>query len=132
MRVLGLDYGSRRIGVALGDTESKIASPWGVITYDDRLDVLVRLHDIAKRDLVDAIVIGVPHLTSDAKKETAQMHEAREFIQDVQRWGLPVHEEDETLTTKLAATHMRERGEKGKRDDLAAAAILQGWLERNS
>ncbi len=129
MRVLGLDYGSRRIGVALGDDESKIASPWGVITYDDRLDALVRIHDIATRDLVDAIVIGVPHLTKDTSKITEQMKEARAFIEDVKRWGLPVHEADETMSSKLAATQMRERGEKGKRDDLAAAAILQSWLD---
>ena len=130
MRVLGLDYGSRRIGVALGDTESKIASPWGVISYDDRLDALARIHDITVRDLVEAIVVGVPHLTSDTKKQTEQMKEARVFIEDVQRWGLPVHETDETLSSKLAAVQMRDRGQKGKRDDLAAAAILQGWLDQ--
>jgi putative Holliday junction resolvase len=132
MRVLGLDHGARRIGIALGDTESRIASPWGVITYDDRLDMLARIHDIAVRDLVETIVVGVPHLTRRRGQETEQMNEARAFVEDVKRWGLPVHEEDETLTSKLAAGQVREMGGKGKRDDLAAVAILQSWLDRNA
>ncbi len=129
MRVLGLDYGSRHIGVALGDTDSRIASPWGVIDYENRSDALERIHSIIRQDAVSAIVVGVPHILRDTSQITAQIREARSFLQDVEKFGIPVHETDETMSTKLAAVYMRDRNEKGKRDDMAAVVILQTWLD---
>lgn len=130
MRVLGIDFGAARVGLALGDTESKIASPWSVIAETDRLAVLARIHDILQRDAVEAIVVGVPRPLKDSSQQNAQVTEVRAFIEDVKRLGLPVHAEDEALTSRLAARQVQDRGQKGKRDDLAAAAILQTWLDR--
>jgi putative Holliday junction resolvase len=132
MRMLGVDYGSARVGLALGDTESRIATPWSVVPNEGTLAVLGRIHEIVERDRVEAIVIGVPHPLSDAKGENAQVREIRTFIEAVRGLNLPIHEEDETMTSRLAARQVQESGEKGKRDDLAAAAILQSWLDRNA
>ncbi len=132
MRLLGLDYGSKRIGVALGDTESRIASPWQVIEVRNREQVLNEIRELVKRERADKLVVGVPHPLGDRSLENDQVKEVREFIHDLAALEIPVEEEDEVLTSRLAASQMRERGEKGKRDDLAAANILQSWLDRRS
>ncbi|MCI0479463.1 Holliday junction resolvase RuvX [Candidatus Uhrbacteria bacterium] len=129
MRVLGIDYGARRVGIALGDTATGIASPWDVVSGADRLELLRRLHETIALEGVDAVVVGVPRPLRDRTRETAQAKEIRAFIEDLRAQGVTVEEADESLTSKLAQVQMRERGEKGKRDDLAAAAILQGWLD---
>jgi len=130
MRVLGIDYGSRRVGVALGDTETRVASPWDVITTDSRLDLMRRIHEMVELEKIGTVVVGVPQPLRDRKRETDQAKEIRSFIKDLKAQGVPVVEADETLSSKLAASQMRERGESGKRDDLAAAAILQSWLDK--
>lgn len=130
MRVLGLDYGSKRIGVALGDTETKIASPWAVIESSDRLDVLRRIHELVKSEAIDRLVVGVPYALKDRSATNDQAEEVRTFVADLTAQGLAVEEMDETLTSRMAAAQMQERGEKGKRDDLAAAVILQSWLDK--
>lgn len=130
MRVLGIDYGAKRVGVALGDTESRIASPWAVISDVDRLELLRKIHEFATNEHAEAIVVGVPKPMRDREQENDQVKEIRGFIADLAAQGIPVHEEDETLSSGLAARQVQAAGEKGKRDDLAAANILQSWLDR--
>lgn len=142
MRVLGIDYGSKRVGLALGDTESRIASPWGVITESDRLALLARIHDIIARDLVEAIVVGMPKPLKDSKHQNMQVKEVKAFIEDLKGMGLTVHDVNEAMSSKLAARQMedahpiergRQRGAGAleKRDDLAAVNILQTWLDKH-
>lgn len=141
MRVLGIDHGSKRVGLALGDTESRIASAWGVITESDHLALLARIHDVIVRDMVEAIVVGIPRPLKDPSLKNAQVQEIKNFIEDLKGQGLPVYEVSEAMSSKLAARQMEdahpiERGRKRgagaleKRDDLAAANILQTWLDR--
>lgn len=132
MRILGIDYGSKRVGIALGDTESRIATPWSVLPNEGALALLSKIHDIVERDLVSEIVVGIPRPLKDPKLENDQIREVRKFIAGLQGFGLPLHEEDEALSSKLAARQVAAAGEKGKRDDLAAAAILQTWLDRKN
>lgn len=129
MRLLGIDYGSSRIGLALGDTDSRIASPWGVIDVTSREETLAKLREIIARDEVEQIVIGVPRPLHDQAGENEQVRAVRSFIASLASLHIPVIEADETLSSKLAATQMQDRGERGKRDDLAAAAILQSYLD---
>lgn len=131
MRILGIDYGEKRVGIALGDTESGIATPWGVVPNEGALALLARIHDIVNRDLVEAIVIGIPRPLRDASMENEQVRAVRSFMSGLEGLGIPVHEEDEALTSRLAARQAEEMGEREKRDDLAAAAILQTWLDRS-
>jgi putative Holliday junction resolvase len=130
MRVLGIDYGSKRVGLALGDTETRLASPWGLIPNDgfDRLSD--RISEVIDRDEVEMIVIGVPHPLRDPSFENEQVREVREFIEVLKHTGIQIQTADETLTSKIAARQSKQAGSSGKRDDLAAAAILQGWLDR--
>ncbi|HPF95295.1 MAG: Holliday junction resolvase RuvX [Candidatus Magasanikbacteria bacterium] len=130
MRLLGLDYGAARIGVALGDTESRIANPWQVIANTDEETVFATLSELLKREQAQGFVVGVPRLLSDTSIQTAQASEIRGFIMRMKERGWVVYEQDETWSTKTAANQQKERGQKGKRDDLAASVILQSYLDR--
>jgi len=141
MRVLGIDYGSKRVGIALGDTESRVASPWGTLPNEGGLALLAKIHEIVTRDMVEALVIGVPRPFKDSAHANAQVREIRTFIEELKGLGLPVSEQDEALSSRMAARqvedanpmergHKRGAGTLQKRDDLAAANILQTWLDK--
>jgi len=128
MRILGIDYGSARVGVALGDTETRVASPWRIIANESDEDVVERLLDLARIEKVTRFVVGIPRPLADQNRETDQAKRIREFIEVLKKSGIETLEADETLTSKVAADQVKEMGGKGKRDDLAAAAILQNYL----
>lgn len=132
MRVLGIDYGRERVGVALGDTETRLASPWTVVHAKTNPEVVAALCEIVLRERVTRIVVGVPRPLDGSPYANAQLEEVRAFIEALRALDVGIEEEDERLTSRLAAAQVRERGEKGKRDDLAAAAILQSWLDRQA
>ncbi len=130
MRLLGLDYGSARIGVALGDTETRLASPWRVIAAKDQAKALVELELLAREEGIDGFVIGIPRPLADQSRITDQAQTIRAFAEKLQARGWKTFEENETLSSAQAASMMQERQERGKRDDLAATVILQSYLDR--
>lgn len=132
MRVLGIDYGSARVGVALGDTETCIASPWRVIANEDVEETIDRIGEIARQEHVEHLVIGIPRPLADQTRVTDQAKEIRAFAEKLARLRLSIEEENETLSSAMAKKQAEEMGERKKRDDLAAAAILQTWLDRTS
>ena len=130
MRVLGVDYGAARVGLALGDTETCIAAPWNVVLRKSDEQVIEAIVETVKRESVDDVVVGVPRPLADQTRDTNQTERIRLFIDRLRRTGLNVHEQNETWSSSLAAKQGIEAGSHGKRDDLAAANILQGWLDR--
>ncbi len=131
MRFLGLDYGSARIGLAIGDTETRIASPWGTIRFFDREHVANEIEAVIRAERVDALVLGLPRPLHDQAATTRQAEEIQRFGEWLTlRLHLPLQFENETWSSQLAARQMRDRDERGKRDDLAAAIILQSVLDR--
>ena len=143
MRILGIDYGSKRVGVALGDTETRLASAWEVLANGGDLnDLVVRVAAVAKREDAKTIVVGIPRPLKDASLENAQIREIRGFIVALRDVGLDVEEWDESLTSQIAARQEqagrpltaagRQKSGGVKRDDLAAAAILEGWLDTHA
>ncbi len=129
MRLIGLDYGSARIGISLGDTLTRVASPWRIMINDSVEDTVQRLQELMKHEQAEAIVVGIPHPLGDQSRITNQAQEILTFIEKLRESGFVVYEKDETLTSKVAADQVREMGGRGKRDDLAAAAILQNYLD---
>ncbi len=126
---MGIDYGTKRIGLALGDTESGVASPWRVIENAGTDECVLRLKELAGEEGIEEAVVGVPETPGgDAISEIATL--AVEFISQLKAAGFVVHRENEMLSSKIAATQMQEMDRKDKRDDLAAAAILQSYLDR--
>jgi len=131
-RVLGLDLGDARIGVAISDPDRHLAVPLGTIRPGAPADVraiaeLVREHDVA------AIVVGDP-LSMSGEAGSRATH-AREFARALESGlGLPVHLQDERLSTVEAERALRNAGASGRAvraasDRSAAAVILQAWLD---
>ena len=134
MRALGLDLGSKRIGVAVSDLSGTIASPLLVITrgrsrrHDhDRIAALVREEE------ADVLVVGMPRSLSGgegpaAKAATAEITALASVV------GVPVETYDERFTTVAANRALAESGVRGQArrqvvDKVAAAVILQSWLD---
>ncbi len=131
-RALGVDYGRRRIGLALTDPLGLTAQP--LLTLTNRKNVLDEFAALAKEREVAVVVIGLPkHMHGE---EGVAAEEARAFGARVaERTGLPVEYIDERLTTAAAQRMLSQTDMSGAKkravvDKLAAALLLQTWLER--
>ena len=134
--MLGIDAGERRVGLALSDESRVLASPVTVLDRRHGLaPVLDSVLDLARREHVTHIVIGLP-LNADGSEGT-QARRARDFARVTSRVvGLPVELWDERLSTREAEAIVRAQGrnlrrvrERGELDAIAAAAILQDYLD---
>jgi putative Holliday junction resolvase len=136
MRVLGIDFGERRIGLALSDPSGTLASPLPTLKRRaGKRPPLAALEEIIREKGVEAIVFGLP-LTlegSDSDWTRAVRKVARSLGE---RTGLPVHFVDERLTSVRAERAVRSLGlpkkkreEKERVDAAAAVLILQAWLD---
>jgi len=134
MRVLGVDLGSKRIGIAVSDRSGTIASPLTVI---QRSGSVARDHQaIAKlvaEEEAEAVVVGLPFNMNGSAGPAAQaaVKEAKALATVV---GVPVHTSDERRTTVTADRAMMEAGMNAQArrkvvDKVAAAVLLQHWLD---
>jgi len=132
MTVLGLDFGERRIGVAIAETTGVAPRPVSVIARESRDRDLSRVRQIAESCGAELVVIGLP-LNMDGTSGQA-VRRARRFANQVQhQLGLRVELWDERLTTWEADQQMLEAGlsearRRELRDAVAAAVILQDYL----
>ena len=133
MRILGLDYGSRRIGVAISDELGMTAQGLATVTRRNRERDLDALAALVRTWGVEKIVVGYPVRLDGT--EGIQCEKVKRFCRILQsRFALPVMRWDETLTTKeaeelLSATHARRKKRKEAVDRVAACLILQGYLD---
>lgn len=131
MRVLGVDLGSVRIGVALSDSSGTLASPLTVLRRHPSLhDELARLVDEHEANMV---VVGLPRSLDGLERQAARTVRA-EVRQLVERLDVPVCLQDERLSTVaahagLAAAGRSSRQRRGTVDASAAAVLLQSWLD---
>lgn len=130
MSILGIDFGLKKIGLALADMESKLAMPWGTIKVKEKTqDVIKKIKFLCEKEKVEKIVIGLP--------ESGIVGKIKNFGDDLTKvTNLPVFYEDESLTSKEALVKMIESGTKKKarqekEDQIAAALILQNYLDKN-
>lgn len=135
MRFLALDVGDKRTGVALGDDESSVATPAGVVEtpLNDRLRWLDAIASIVQEHGPDAIVVGLPLNMDGSAGPPARIR--RDLASELKRrFELPVHLHDERLSTEEARRAMAGSGlthgqKKRRKDALAAAVILQAFLD---
>jgi len=139
VRALGIDYGERRIGLALSDATGLLASPWKQMPNDANLGAAAhRLADEVRRlqvedDGLAAIVIGLPRrLNGEATEQTGRVRTLAQLLaQDV---AVPITLQDERLTSHeadelLAQREHDWRKRKQQVDAMAAAMILQDFLD---
>ncbi|MBI4117961.1 MAG: pre-16S rRNA-processing nuclease YqgF [Parcubacteria group bacterium] len=125
MRYMGIDYGSRKTGVALSDDEGTIAFPHSVVPTDRNL--LGKIVDITSTEGVRHIIIG--ESISYSKRENPIMEKIRQFKTELEsKTGLPVSFESEMFTSAEAK---RYQGEREDLDASAAALILQHFIDKN-
>jgi putative Holliday junction resolvase len=124
MRYLGIDYGTKRIGVAVSDDEGRVAFPLTVV--DASKDALSRIVELSKQQMVQKIVLGE---SRNFKNEpNAVMEDIEQFKKDLSELsGLPVVYQQEFLTSAQAAREGETRVE--NLDASAAALILQSYLD---
>jgi putative holliday junction resolvase len=123
VKVLALDYGSARTGVAVSDPTGTVARPLEVVSRAASDEGIARLLELAREEEVDRIVIGLP--VTLRGERGAQAEETERFIASLRAaTDLPIESFDERFTTKLAdATETR-----AARDAAAAAHLLSSYL----
>ena len=131
MRVLGLDVGEKRIGVAKADSNTRIAVPVGYVNVDG--SEWQEIAHIANLNSTTFFVVGMPR--SNEGNETAQSLYVRNFAKTLAKIipGAKIRFQDESLTSVVAEERLKSRGkvyEKGDIDTEAATIILQDFLER--
>lgn len=134
MRLLGLDVGGVRIGVAVSDPLGKTAQPTTVIVRKSIQADTEELHKIIKQYQIEKVIIGLP-LNLDGSLGV-QGKAVKAFAGEVgQKIGIPLEFYDERLTTRAARQvllegNVRRAHRKKVADKLAATLILQGYLDR--
>lgn len=135
-RILGIDYGERRIGLALSDPLGIIAKPLTIIDRNKTADYISRISEIISEKKITSIVVGLPlNLKGHYSKQTEIV---RAFIDKLKSdLQIPVLEIDERLSSVAAEKSLRAQNvkigyEKGRVDETAAAIFLQEYLDSKS
>ncbi len=129
MNILGIDYGEKKIGLAVGYTDSKFAEPLMVVRYKDESKAIERIFQIALVEKASKVVIGI------SERKTAE--KTRDFGSKLAlELKMPIEYHDETLSTREAQELSRDAGMKRKKrkdmeDAFAASLMLQKYLEEN-
>ena len=127
MKVLALDYGSARTGVAVSDPTGTVARPLGVVERAASEDGVARIVDLARDEGVERILVGLPVTLRGG--HGPQAAETQRFVALLRAaTKLPVETYDERFTTRLAAASARDGGS-APEDARAAAHLLTTYLE---
>jgi putative Holliday junction resolvase len=130
--LIGFDFGERRIGVAVGETSTRIANPLGAIEESANEARFAAIGRIVDEWRPAAFVVGLPRHADDSEHAVAKL--AEKFARRLEaRYHLPVAFVDETLTSAIAESELRATRTRAPRksdvDALAAAMILQSYLD---
>jgi putative Holliday junction resolvase len=127
-RYLGIDYGLRRVGLALSDEREFMAFPYGILdTAGMKPDeITAHIEELCRKENVETIVIGVPRGLA-SMQDTEMTDHAIRFADTLRALDIPIVLEEEFLTSRQAS---RAPTPKERIDASAAALILQSFLER--
>ncbi len=136
MRYLGLDLGSRTLGMALSDSSGIIASSYKIIRHNEEYERLVQdVWDVVQEKNIDALVLGLPKNMNNTIGPKGELSlQFKDMLE--KKTHLPVYLEDERLTTKEAENLLIKNDTSRKKrkkviDSMAATIILQSYLDRN-
>jgi putative Holliday junction resolvase len=135
-RVMGIDFGERRVGVSISDPQAAVAGNPSVLHVKDWKDAILKISQMVRNEDVTEIVVGLPLSLSGG--EGPQAEKVREFAALLSRsCGIEVALWDERLSTVEAQRLLQPLGkktrrQKEKRDLIAALLILQSYLDRRA
>lgn len=133
MRALGLDIGAARVGVAVSDPSGCVASPIAVLDARELARDPRALVRIAEDYEVESLVVGLPlTLAGEEGPQAAEVRAVADRLASA--LGVPLEYHDERLSSTEAKRSMRaagmsEKEQRGSLDKIAAAIVLQGWLD---
>lgn len=130
--VLAVDYGEKRIGLAVSDSLMIAANPVGYIKHTTLARDLIELDALIKERSVDRVVVGLPINMDGSEGPMAEA--ARKFGDEVRTLGIEVEMWDERMSSRAAdavliGADLSRKKRKGKRDQVAATWFLQGYLD---
>jgi putative holliday junction resolvase len=132
-RILGVDVGLKRVGIAQSDLTGVLASPLGTFSYDDAIVRIARMCDAGE---VQLIVVGWPLTLRGEEGDSVDM--VRKFLVRLEKGtgGVPIQTLDERFTSTIARQSIRDSGARQKKrrkkeliDSTAAAILLQNYLD---
>ena len=134
-RALGIDFGTKRVGLALSDRSNMIASPYKTLNYVSENDLITQLEIIVTKNDIEILVLGLP--INMKGKDTAQTIKVRIFKEILSALRIPIVYEDERLSSvsainSLMLQNVKTGHNKPEIDKTAAAIILQQYLDKNS
>ena len=136
MRILGIDYGEARTGLAVSDDTETVATVIGTVHERDKERLSDRIAETCRAEHIEKIIMGLPKNMDGTEGFRAE--HTRKFAAMLQERfpDLPIEFYDERMTTMVASRFMMEANTKGKKkkasiDALSAQIILQDYLERN-
>lgn len=135
-RIVGLDYGERRLGVAVSDPLGTIALPLRTLTVENEADAVRQVAEVCREREADTLVVGLP--VSLDGTENVMAEKVRAFVARLEdALNVPIELWDERLSTSFAErvlleADMSRKKRKGRRDRIAAQVILQGYLDSRS
>lgn len=132
MKILAIDFGEKRIGLALGDTETNLALPYGVLINLSEIDLVNKLKEIILEEEIKLVIIGEPiSLTGNVSEQTKKSHRFADKLKKFLTVEVLLFDErltsrqaDNVITNAVLPTH--------NRDELAAMFLLQDYLERQN
>jgi putative Holliday junction resolvase len=125
--VMALDYGDKRIGVAMASLTSRLASP--LVTLNNDASMLTNLESLIKQNNVTVLVVGYPR--NQKGQPTQQTHLVEQFIERLKQFNLTIKLQDESLTSVYAEAELKAGKApytKKDVDALAATYILEDYL----
>ena len=138
-RVLAIDYGTKRIGIAISDEMQMLASSRGTIANSTKM--IEEIVTLVQREHVGAVILGIPRTLSNTHSamtaEVLRFHD--KLAAALQPLGISLEQRDERLTSLIAETNIRsrelpkqKREQKYLRDEEAARILLQEYLDQRS
>ncbi len=132
MRYLGIDYGQKRIGLALSSVDEEVVTPYKTLKNSSRQKAITEVINIVKQEKVEAIVVGLP--IGLQGEETLTTRQVRNFVADLRKKvSIPIYLMDESYSSYEAESKLRELGMSSKKikkivDQVAAQDILITYL----
>ncbi|MFC2075586.1 Holliday junction resolvase RuvX [candidate division KSB1 bacterium] len=132
-RVLAIDYGDRRVGLAVSDPDRLISFPRGFITWSGKRELMGKLAEFCRENEIGTVVVGLPRSLNGEEGPRAQL--TRKWAGELQQTlKLEISFWDERFSSRQAQREIHSMGErvgkrKGRVDEIAASLLLQSYLD---